>query len=421
MFKFDFSGEDISDTEADVPVPSSNGEPVSTTTTTTTAADASKGSEFKVDTEIHDIRDLLQSLPSRMSYSLLSVSSTSDLAQSSKLRIPRREVFDIKVQIMADEDLLPSISEETTTKTETAADNTTQFRKKELQILLSNTEDLRTDLYEGGLKSWEGAGDLTEFLADTGVEVGKGVLELGCGSALPSIYLFQEYIRTLLTATPEQQQQQQQQQYPPVSFIMSDYNYAVLRLMTAPNFLLAYHNVRNSLSTPTSSSDDPSQPTQTSDLDLEVTPDLVSQFFEFLDTHNISIKLISGPWNSSSFADFLGYSPASTSNSTSPTEKLPFSLVLGSETIYSVASTNAFIPILLDSVSLWNTERETALLPTAYVAAKEIYFGVGGTARQFIEDTEKAGGKVKVVKRIASGRSSGVARVIIQTTAGSKD
>lgn len=186
---------------------------------------------------------------------------------------------------------------------------------------------------------------------------------------------------------------------------MSDYNYAVLRLMTAPNFLLAYYNVLQSLNF------DSEEQTQIADLDLQITPELLDQFFSFLEKHNISIKFISGPWNTEKFAGLLGYA------SSISTARIRFSSVLGSETIYSVASTNAFIPILLDSVALWNTfpdsNRES---PLGLVAAKEIYFGVGGTVRQFIEDAEKKGGNLEIVRRIASGQSSGVARVIIKTT-----
>lgn len=81
---------------------------------------------------------------------------------------------------MADEDLLPSISgdDEKTTAPKDEEEAKNHFRKKELQILLSNTEDLKTHLYEGGLKSWEGAGDLVEYLADYQIALGKGVLEV---------------------------------------------------------------------------------------------------------------------------------------------------------------------------------------------------------------------------------------------------
>lgn len=57
-----------------------------------------------------------------------------------------------------------------------------------LDASLSN-KDLIPDLYEGGLKIWECAVDLVEFLEQTMVKFeDKRVLELGCGAGLPGIF-----------------------------------------------------------------------------------------------------------------------------------------------------------------------------------------------------------------------------------------
>ena len=49
--------------------------------------------------------------------------------------------------------------------------------------------DLVSGVYEGGLKVWDCAFDLVEFVDTNSAEmfVGKRVLELGCGQGLPGI------------------------------------------------------------------------------------------------------------------------------------------------------------------------------------------------------------------------------------------
>ncbi|KAK9467316.1 hypothetical protein V1512DRAFT_236663 [Lipomyces arxii] len=348
MFKFDFGGEDIDDDMEDV----QQGEEV-----VSTEEEVKSGSILYP--KMYDIEVLLNNMPSRMSYTLLP-------AYLSAAAIPRREVFDIKMQIMADED-------------ETEED---EFVKKELQLLLSHTEDLRTDIYEGGLKSWEGAGDLVELLVAEDVNIGDGILELGCGSALPSLHLFQKHIASL-PSNPQ-----------PVTFILSDYNYSVLRLMTAPNFLLAYYNTFNT-------------PAEETEWELEITESLISEFLSFLSANLISLKFVAGSWDSAAFADILGYG-------TRPGPgKLLYSTILAAETIYSPASLRNFTSLLFDASNHWG---ETTGVPVL-VAAKEIYFGVGGTVRQFSELVQEHGMSISVRRRI-TGRTSGVARVVLQITRG---
>ncbi|KAL3832487.1 hypothetical protein ACJMK2_024127 [Sinanodonta woodiana] len=53
---------------------------------------------------------------------------------------------------------------------------------------IQSHSDLIPNVYEGGLKVWECAIDLLEFLQNTQISfVGKSVLELGCGAGLPGI------------------------------------------------------------------------------------------------------------------------------------------------------------------------------------------------------------------------------------------
>ncbi|KAK9452241.1 uncharacterized protein V1518DRAFT_410707 [Limtongia smithiae] len=389
MFKFSFSGDDI---EEEYITPESE---VAEEVRKGDDSLASEAVDEALKPELFDISELLKDLPSRISYSLLPIAALDEDNTSAKVEvalIPRREVFDIKVQIMADEDVLPNLDAELdSSNPQIALTPREKFRREELRVLLSNTEDLRTKLYEGGLKSWEGATDLTEYIAGNGdIDIGGGVLELGCGSALPSLYLFQRLLQRRHNSPPCSDNAN-------VCFILADYNYSVLRLMTAPNMLLSYYNIVHI---------DSAESIASTDLDLEITPELITEFLEFMRRQNIQIKLISGAWSSSGFSTLLGYD-----NSDSH-ERLDYSLVLASETIYSDESTNAFTPLLVDSVSHWQRSPDSPS-PRALVAAKEVYFGVGGTARQFLQLVEELGASASTAKRI-KGRKSGVTRVIME-------
>ncbi|KAI1731869.1 lysine methyltransferase domain-containing protein [Ditylenchus destructor] len=87
--------------------------------------------------------------------------------------------------------------------------------------MLHNSSDLESGKYEGGLKIWEGAIDLCNFIEDPAFFkkhiVGKRILELGCGAALPSI-------TALVNGASEA--------------VVNDFNDFVLRCFTSQNFRL---------------------------------------------------------------------------------------------------------------------------------------------------------------------------------------
>ena len=80
---------------------------------------------------------MLSALPSKISYSTLIV----NLDGGDEVRIPRRELWDVRVQLMAEED-------------------------EEEQLGNLGKDDVRTGIYEGGFKSWESSVDLVRVLEE---------------------------------------------------------------------------------------------------------------------------------------------------------------------------------------------------------------------------------------------------------------
>ncbi|KAI9284216.1 hypothetical protein BC943DRAFT_343669 [Umbelopsis sp. AD052] len=112
----------------------------------------------------------------------------------------RRTLADVKFQIARQDDL--------------EADQTPM-------IEMAGNTDLIKGIYEGGFKTWECSIDLVEFMHtkmdDSSLE-NKKVLELGCGSALPGIYLLMRHASNQVD--------------------FQDYNEQVLQYITIPNIIL---------------------------------------------------------------------------------------------------------------------------------------------------------------------------------------
>lgn len=85
---------------------------------------------------------------------------------------------------------------------------------------LSGNTDLIKGVYEGGFKTWECSIDMVQYLSGLPEDqvTHKRVLELGCGSSLPSVYLLSRSETNHVD--------------------VQDYNEQVIRFITIPNILL---------------------------------------------------------------------------------------------------------------------------------------------------------------------------------------
>ncbi|KAH3667286.1 hypothetical protein OGAPHI_002935 [Ogataea philodendri] len=241
-------------------------------------------------------------------------------------RLYRREFFDVRHQLMGEDG-----------------------DSEELQVLVGTTaEDVRNGVYEGGLKSWECCYDLMHRLQETDVSVFRTFVELGCGTALPSCLVLQTILHQNLHG---------------VDLVLTDFNYEVLRLVSVPNLFLtwcltvldAQELERLQTRADVEGNVRPDE--------IDVTEQLVARFKEQLDSQQIGVSFVSGSWG-------RGFATQLDRLVTAPT------LAVSSETIYS--------PQHLPVVAQLITDLTRTSSCRSLVAAKDIYFGVGGSVTEFL-------------------------------------
>ena len=169
---------------------------------------------------------------------------------------------------------------------------------------------------------------------------------------------------------------------------IADYNLLVLKNATVPNLLLTWYFAQ-SVANPEAAGD------------LDITPDLLSRFLRDLEDKAIYISGISGSWNEA-FSDIL------VSFEDSQRQSRIETIFLASETIYSLDSIHAFTEVLLKALHF---AEETHGSGKALVAAKKLYFGVGGGVDEFLEVLKELGGKGETVWE---SKDKGVGKVIME-------
>ena len=306
---------------------------------------------------------------------------------------------------------------------------------------LSSLNDITPTIYEGGFKTWECATDLAKYLLtllETGslnlynrpvhiIEVRDSPppmthsipsplhtshhhhlqtnplppsppLQLGAGTSLPTLTLLSHLLSQPLPSTPPKT---------PIHLTLADYNPTVLTHASLPNALLTYLSTLNRSTYPPSS-------------DQPLSPALLTSFTAALRARAITLDFISGAWGeefvqlvrgaaqaragaargSSRDNSSNNYSPAAAA-APPPPPPAPLTLVLASETIYAPASLEAFTSTVVELLSPSprslhlppsHSSTTTAHSSLALVAAKRIYFGVGGGVDAFMRSLEGRGG-----------------------------
>ncbi|KXJ95954.1 hypothetical protein Micbo1qcDRAFT_30064 [Microdochium bolleyi] len=359
-FSFSFGGDDIEG--ADQPAPAA----------VSSDAAPARGSAFPVagkpllPATHHALSRMLAELPSKLVYGLLDV----DLDGAGVIQLPRRELWDVRVQLMAEDD------------SEAALESGL------------GTHDVKTGVYEGGFKSWESSVDLVKTLAATKsivspTERASRVVELGCGTALPSLALFQ-WACSQRTGTESSD----------FSIFLADYNPTVLQLVTLPNFLLCWalaERTNSPLVETALTSEDGA---------LELNAEILEAFQEFLHARRITLEFFSGGW-SDEFVNILSNKDTGEGVSIQPRD----TIILGAETIYSPFALDSFTHTIF---TLMGLERGRGNGAEALVGAKRLYFGVGGSLDDFVAKSRDLGAHVEQVREETEGVRRGVVRVKLQ-------
>jgi hypothetical protein len=296
----------------------------------------------------HDLDELLATLPERISYSTLKV----PLDSEEVLRLPRRELWDVRVQIMAED-----VGDEENVEGATGSD------------------DVKTGVYEGGFKSWESSVDLVRELEGLVSQKGEGrrMLELGCGTALPSLAVFSRWLSGGRAEGAK------------LELGLADYNSSVLRLVTAPNLLLTWAMAR----TIERGEEWPEED------ELEIDEALLKDFKEDLAAKNVAVRFFSGAWGD----EFVGLVEANRLESQGGLT------ILGAETIYSPVALKSFAEVI--STMLLKERGGMAL-----VGAKKVYFGVGGSMEDFVRNVTGKGAEVTQLREEEEGVRRSVVKVV---------
>lgn len=245
----------------------------------------------------------------------------------------RRELYDVKHQIMMEEkDVLSKLSE---------------------LLIERNDADVQSNVYEGGFKSWECSYDTVDEIHDAINRksfqlFNLSILELGCGTALPSCYILKRKFEEC--------------DHQEMCIVLSDFNYDVLRLVTVPNLLINWASTLPVEELHRLTTDDVNCRFENNE--VFVTEGLIHEFERQLQISNVQLIPISGSWG----REF---------NTIVEAHKIDF--IISSETIYSTQT----LPVVAESIKNI-LEKAGTKHGQALIAAKNIYFGVGGSVIEFL-------------------------------------
>ncbi|KPV75954.1 uncharacterized protein RHOBADRAFT_52962 [Rhodotorula graminis WP1] len=335
--------------------------------------------------------DLLATLPPLLSYTPVTV-PLSPLPPTKTPRhatLLRRDLFDARFQILNQDECAPDEPHDPKGKTK---DDT----------FVDEHTDLVKGVYEGGLKTWECSLDLVDLLdqrafspdanLDTERVRGKSILEVGCGTAVPSCSLFARLLNEIRLSPTEEGADKPRK----TRLHLQDYNKQVLSLITLPNLLLTY---AQHLATPARAPEaDEEPPADPQPGELDVTPEFLASFEALLERENVELRFSEGDW-------------AGMATALRADDDERYDVVLTSETVYAVESLPALLD-LLEAATARGTDDDALCL----VACKRIYFGVGGGELEFRRRVEERGAEVEAVWGAGEGRgkSSGVGRTVMR-------
>lgn len=209
-------------------------------------------------------------------------------------------------------------------------------------------------------------------------------MKLGCGTALPSLALLQWVLTTRKSYATNKR----------TAFILADYNPTVLQLVTLPNLILTWAlSCRDSIPA--------LQSAFSTDDELELTPAVLGAFQSHLSSHHIELDFLSGGWSE----DFIELLYSTEQSQLSERHDLT-TILLGAETIYSPFALQAFTEVVLSILKREKCGKTNC--SSAWVAAKRLYFGVGGSLDDFVDGIQRRGASVAILREEVDGVRRGV-------------
>lgn len=173
-----------------------------------------------------------------------------------------------------------------------------------------------------------------------------------------------------------------------IHFCFADYNLSVLETTTVPNLLLTWHCARSVEAPPKEG-------------ELDITESLLSHFLNDLSSSAIHLTGVSGAWGDA-FCELV--QPVGDSQHQVNT------VFLASETIYSPSSIRPFTDVLAKTL---RGAQSTGGRATALIAAKRVYFGVGGGVDEFLKVLCEYRGRAIPVWE---SEGPGIGRVILEVS-----
>ncbi|KAF9965458.1 Histidine protein methyltransferase 1 [Mortierella alpina] len=404
MFKFNFSADDLEFDDPELAAQQQDEDQLEDLAKPLESLSVSPAEQILVPASQIDLqsKSCLHSLPSTLHFELAQIpvltsgagagtaiaTDTKTGKEKEVVTIYKRNLEDVKFQIAQEDEEFDAQENDTANGTTT----TTVTGPGGVEMLaLAGTSDLVKGVYEGGLKTWECALDLVAYLAEQKENFdGQRVLELGCGSALPGIYV--------LTQSDS------------VKVDLQDYNDQVLKLVTLLNVLLNTHvrpdqqpideeeeDEKEMEEIETDQADkadgegeDEDEDEEDEDEEPEADPadgDFQGVELDLPDSEEERLQLLSKVANQSKF--FMGDWSGLVELMAFKDDADKYDLILTSETIYAEESHPKLYATIKNSLKRGGK---------ALVAAKTFYFGVGGDILSFRRLIEKDGVfNVKVV------------------------
>jgi hypothetical protein len=133
--------------------------------------------------------------------------------------------------------------------------------------------------------------------------------------------------------------------------------------------------------------------------ELDIDPGVIQAFVDSLKSHQVTLSFFSGAW-STEFVELVSQKMDSRAAQLT---------IIGAETIYSPAALKSFADTLLGLLDVFPDTEKRAL-----VAAKKVYFGVGGSMEDFCDMVRAKSRSVEQIRE----ESDGVRRAIVEVKVG---